>query len=220
MISRTMVRVRTRNDLVARRMLALGAVLLVVGCGRTDLDLGGGATADVDNGGQPGAAGQSGTGGQSGNQSGAGGRLADAGVGAGGGRGGNAGAPGGAGAGGAPAPTLVPCGMMTCAPRAPVCCLQRMNGRTTQACVASQAACASGMSLACVDASGCGRGQFCCATVIGVSTMCTDAATCARQPGVLICNAATDCPATSPNCCRVGATVGICTATACPGRGG
>jgi hypothetical protein len=239
----TMISARTtRNESFARLALALGAIVLAAGCGRTDLDFGAPATVAVSTGGDSGSSGtggrgdqtatgqggqaaggtggQPGAGGQAGGPTGAGGRPADAGVDAGGGRGGNAGASGSGGAAGAPAATPIPCGMTTCAPRAAVCCLQRMNGRATQTCVASAAACASGMSVGCVDASDCARGQFCCATAVGVSTTCTDAATCARQPGVIVCNRPADCPATAANCCMLGGAAGVCSAQRCPGPGG
>jgi hypothetical protein len=197
---------------------ALMIILLAIGCGRTELDGGGTIALGLGGAGGAGGAGAAGAGGAA--------------TGMGGGRGGAGGAGGaasgvdaGAGAGGrgvGVGQTPIPCGTATCTPGAQVCCFDRANGRATETCISAQAVCRSGESVACLDASGCGAGQICCATVLGASTTCTTAETCERAPGLILCTADADCPMLAPNCCRPGpgngGNAGICAAQTCPER--
>jgi hypothetical protein len=142
-----------------------------------------------------------------------------------GGRGGAGGGGGAAtggtrGSGGAPQmPTPIPCGPASCTPRTQTCCIQRTNGRRQATCVASAAACASGVTIACVDSSACAAGQVCCESVLGATTACSDPEPCALSPGLILCSGDTDCPTFAPHCCQTDGG-GICAAMTCPAGGG
>jgi len=156
------------------------------GCGRTSLDEG------LDPG--PGIGGRTGAGGLP-----AGGQ---------GGQGGRSGLGGQAGFGAAN-----PCGTTTCRPVTEVCCTRMRAGQTTQTCVPASdpAACAGGLSTACVQSSQCGPAQTCCFSLLSQSTSCVAANQCGNGLGELIlCNSNSACPASAPRCCPVIQGVGAC----------
>jgi hypothetical protein len=200
--------------LVALFALGVGAV----SCGRSELDLGYGTTnvmtGSAGNGGLTGAAG----GGQGASGAGQIGTIA----GQAGTNGGQAGTRGGlAGAGGSVAsPTPIPCGSTTCTPGVQVCCIQG-NRRQTETCISAKASCDSGATLGCISGDSCGAGQVCCESLLAPATMCVTPEGCFVQPGVILCAADSDCPATASHCCQADGS-GICASQTCPvgGQGG
>jgi hypothetical protein len=83
-------------------------------------------------------------------------------------------------------------------------------------CIDASATCQAGAaSIACVDNSGCGTGDVCCASLLGAATTCSAPETCLRSPGVILCRADADCPALAPHCCQ-SQDIAICSAQSCP----
>jgi hypothetical protein len=175
---------------------ALAAATLAYGCGRTSLDEG------VDP--LPGLGGSTGAGG-----------LTAGGQGGQGGQGGRAGGQGGQAGFGAPNP----CGTTTCRAGSEVCCTRpRAGGQVTQMCVSASdpAACAGGLSSACLDSSQCGMAQICCASLLAQTTTCVPAARCAGGIGqVILCRNNSVCPVSAPRCCPLVQGVMACV----PGAG-
>ena len=179
----------------------LGLVLGAAGCGRSELDAPFGTTyattgsaANVDPTGT-GTAGNGGTG------SGAGGAP---------------GVPPGAST--PPSLTPIPCGDTVCKPGIQICCVQRSRRQQTETCIGANASCDSGASIGCVGSGSCGAGTICCESLLSPMTMCVTAQACVVEPGVILCDVSSDCPASAPHCCQTEGT-GICAAQACPAGG-
>jgi hypothetical protein len=203
--------------------VALAVGMLVLACGRTELELDDAPSVPVGTGGAGrgtagttgiagrGAAGTTGVAGR-----GAAGTTGIAGRGAAGTTGvagrGAAGTTGVAGTGGV---SLIPCGNNFCFPGMQACCVNVANMSVGGTCIALGTVCGGGgVTVGCVDTPSCGGANVCCVSPQSLSSACNAPASCLGSGGLILCASNAQCPGFLPHCCG-GNGLKVCTPQPC-----
>jgi hypothetical protein len=203
-----------------QRFFAVVAVVVIAGCGRSDLNAAGFSTQNVSTGASGGGSTSTGASGGGSTSTGASGGGSTSTGASGGGSTGSAGVTGGGGSGtggatGAGAMSGgITCGGKTCAAGTETCCVQTVGGNLLNTCIANGAPCVGGGNVGCV-AGGCGAGSVCCLSLVGMVTGCSSAAQCSDGVSTILCKGNADCPADRRFCCpAIG--INLCRSYGCP----